>query len=64
MSGAIPTLAAWLEQNGVSAAAKAVAAAGATTISDLMLLTNEDIQSLGLPIILRNKLAAAIKTLQ
>jgi len=59
-----PDVAAWLEQNGVSAAAKAVAAAGATTISDLMLLTNEDIQSLGLPIILRNKLAAAIKTLQ
>lgn len=59
-----PDVAAWLEQNGVSAAAKAVAAAGATTISDLMLLSNEDIQSLELPVILRNRLAAAIKTLQ
>jgi hypothetical protein len=56
-------LAQWMAQHGLADVEKVVAAAGVKSVADLRLFTDADLAGLGLPLIARNKLAAAIKTI-
>ena len=56
-------LAQWMAQHGLADSEKVVLAAGVKCVADLQLLTDADLAGLGLPVITRNKLVAAIKTI-